>query len=270
MSQGNHQLIIFLCDADEAIVEEMTYSDFDSLQKGERLLESYAASVQTGCFCVVGAGLTLQAVVFFLLPIDEHGRVDPGFNLPLLYLAEQAPVTANVGQGDIQVASRGQCAIPWHSLNLWEPEGDEFVHTLQQRIYRNRLKLKSVISDGVVFKPEAPSDVHELPDFAGTDRPTMAVAPVAEGNVALSAAFTERLDQVFGADGHLSMQDLIRLHSDQLAQAKRQYRTDIEEQQAAYLAQIREAKDEIRELKVALRQEQSRNRRLQETLRREP
>jgi hypothetical protein len=82
-----------------------------------------------------------------------------------------------------------------------------------------------------------------------------------------SAELSARLNQVFGREGKVSMPEMIRLHSEQLAELKARYREDIEQQQAAYLDQLREARDEVRTLKVALLQEQGRNRRLQQLLR---
>ena len=61
--------------------------------------------------------------------------------------------------------------------------------------------------------------------------------------------------------------NLIRLHSEQLNEAKAKYRQDVESQQMAYLDQLRAAREEIHALKVALRQEQGRSRRLQQMLR---
>ena len=49
--------------------------------------------------------------------------------------------------------------------------------------------------------------------------------------------------------------------------AKQRFRDDLHEQQQTYLDQIRGLRDDMQELKVALRHEQDRNRRLQELLR---
>ena len=84
---------------------------------------------------------------------------------------------------------------------------------------------------------------------------------------AQTAALEEKLTQTFGQDGRLSLQEVLRAHAEQLQDAKAQYRTDLEAQQQAYLDQLRTARDEIHDLKVALRQEQGRNRRLQQMLR---
>lgn len=267
---ANFQLLVAICDAEESIQDEMSYVDFGQLLRGEQKLDRYAATTLKCVFCVVGQGLRLKAMVSFVLAIDEHGVADPGFNVPLMYLAEQAGIGADLGDGDIRIASRGECAVPWHSLNLWEAKSEDFVDRVQQRIYRNRLKLKAVVTDGVEYNPGDPAEEFDPTECGQMDLAQVAAAVSTADDGALSVAFTRRLEEVFGATGKLSMQDMIRLHADQLAQAKLHYRNEVEQQQSTYLAQIREAREEVRELKVALRQEQSRNRRLQQMLRGDP
>lgn len=218
---------------------------------------------------MVGQGLQLAALVYFTPRVDESGVADPGFNLPLMYLAEQAGPDVDLGHGGIRVASRGRCAVPWHSINLWDAESDDFISLLQKRIFRNRLNLKHVIKDGAAFSPEAPAEHAQMIGVEQRTASAHASTPTSSASF-LNEVFTDRLEEVFGATGKLTMQDMIRLHSDQLAQAKQPFRTEIEDQQGSYLNQIREVRDEVQDLKVALRQEQSSNRRLQQMLRGEP
>ena len=255
------------CDADENLQDEMTFEDFERLLSGSILLESHAASSLKCCYCVIGQGLQLAALVYFTLRVHENGVADLGFNLPLMYLAEQAGADVDIGHGGVRVASRGRCAVPWHSLNLWDAESDDFISLLQKRIFRNRLNLKHVISCGAVFSPEEPV---EHAQKIGVEQ--RAVGADSSSNCAntLNEVFTDRLEEVFGATGKLTMRDIIRLHSEQLAQAKQRFRTEIEDQQGSYLKTLRDVRDEVQDLKVALRQEQSRNRRLQQMLRGKP
>ena len=278
-SSQSFQLLVLYCDSEEQIQDEMSFNEFGQLLRGELHLEAFAATTLRSLFCVVGQGLRLRALVNFVINIDEHGVADPGFNVPLMYLAEQAGVGANLGEGDIRVASRGHCAVPWHSLNLWEAKSGAFVDRVQQRIYRNRLNLKSVIHDGVEYNPGQTLAIDNFEQCPTAHQGTGdEAAQIGTGHVcadhiddtALNIAFTKRLEEVFGEHGKLTMQDMIKLHADQLAQAKMVYRNEVEQQQANYLNQLRTARDEVRELKVALRQEQSRNRRLQQMLRSDP
>jgi hypothetical protein len=116
-------------------------------------------------------------------------------------------------------------------------------------------------------QPEQPKQP-ELPEQFEQSKPESlpslsAQAPEVAANVECGA----KLNEVFGDAGKLSLQDLIRLHTQQLDQARTKYRDDVETQQTAYLSQLRSCREEMHDLKVALRQEQGRNRRLQQMLR---
>ena len=147
---------------------------------------------------------------------------------------------------------------------------------MQSRIYRNKLKLKNSTGcrDEDFFPPQSRAielsaadsrqDVdyqlqgNSLTSLNGEDQ------RLAQDKTQMFAA---KLTEVFGDAGKLSLQDLIRLHAEQLEQAKMQYREQVEAQQMSYLDQLRCAREEIHELKVELRQEQGRSRRLQQMLR---
>ncbi|MEM9620381.1 MAG: hypothetical protein AAF993_01945 [Pseudomonadota bacterium] len=288
--QTNQRELVVLYNADEEIQAEMYFADFELLLAGQGTLPEFAASSTKAAYCVLGNGLKLKGVVFFLFDVNENGELDPDFNLPLQYLVKQAGIGCDLGDGGIRKASRGQCPVPWHSINLWEPESSESskegadnnraMLTLQKRIFRNRLKVKALLYDGEdTFFNVDDSQLDELTDANGEGAYTLleaikqAPAP-APTHTDLQpsvpdtpADFSAKLNEVFGEAGRLSLQDLIRLHTEQLEQARLKYRQDIDQQQLAYLDQMRSAREEIHGLKVALRQEQSRNRRLQEMLR---
>ncbi len=288
MSAGHQEVVMFL-NAAEEIVDEYLFDDFESeLLTGEARLEAHAASSAKAVYCVVGSGLTLVGAVYFLVAVDENGGLDQGFNLPLRYLARQAGVNGELEHGGVRLATRGKCAVPWHSLNLWEPtsmSSQELLEVLQQRVYRNRLKLRHVANNGVdVFGDSEPlgevdtsmvegEDFIALSDFeepASTPKKPPAAAEKRPAADLETHELTQRLNEVFGQAGKLSMQDLIRLHSEQLAAAKERYRNEVENNQSTYLDQLKTYRSQIHDLKVALRQEQSRNRRLQAMLRGDP
>lgn len=266
MAKAYHVPVVIFYDQNEEYLDEMSGEEFDQFLAGDILLDAYAASVVKGCFCIVGNGLKLRSLVLFLLPINEHGQVDGGFNVPLLYLAQHAGFAGDLGDGPIRVASRGQCPVPWHSLNLWDSASKTVTENVQKRIYRNKLGLKPVLIHGIEFDDD-PSAGPELDDAADT----AVVSQVdAEVSASTAAEFAQRLEAVFGTQGKVSMQDMIRLHAEQLAEAKQDHRDALDQQQDAHMARMRAARKEIHDLKVALRQEQSRNRRLQEMLRGDP
>ncbi len=248
--------VVLLFEPDcTAINQEIHFGEFEAMVAGEGFLEQYAASVVHAAYTVVGNALAVQALVFFTFRVDEDGKVDPAFNVPLRYLIEMAGAGPDIGTGPIRLACRGQCPVPWHSTNLWEPvlEGESStVQLAQKQIWRNRLALKpkgrmeSIVEETVLEDlqfGEAPIDQRKL---------------------------EERLTETFGEEGKVNLEALIRQHSDQLVKVSDRYRGDMERQQQVYLDQIRSCRDEIQKLKSALRNEQERSRRLQQLLRGEP
>lgn len=262
----NDYEVVMLFGADEQIEAELHFSDFESLLAGDSCLDAYASSAMNAAYCVIGNGLALRGVVYFCFKVDENGRVDAAFNVPLRYLVMSAGSGPDLGQGPIKTASRAQCPVPWHSVNLWEPTNTDAADIVQRRVYRNKLKLKSStgLGSGMLGEPLPSGEielVQSFDDLAGTTNPPRIGA--VGNNVALEAKLTD----TFGEAGKLSLQDVIRLHTQQLAETQQKYREDLAEHQQVYLDQIRDCKEEIHELKVALRREQSHNQRLQQMLR---
>lgn len=83
-------------------------------------------------------------------------------------------------------------------------------------------------------------------------------------------ALESRLTETFGEEGRVNLENLIRQHNERINQVSDKYRAELLEQQQGYLNQIRSCREEIRELKAALRHEQQQSRRLQALLRGEP
>lgn len=246
-------ILLFATDV-ASIQREFTLEQFNALIEGQETLDEYAASKVRAAFVVVGAALSVRAIVFFTVSVDEEGRVDGHFNLPLRYLADNAGPGPDLGTGPIQLACRGRCSVPWHSVNLWEPREDGeagSIQIVQRAIWRNRLGLKP---------------------RAGIHRPRVSEDLVLEEHAMPSRQrhLEERLTQTFGEQGRIDLENLIRQHNERLAQVSDRYRNDLVQQQQGYLEQIKSCRDEIRQLKAALRNEQERSRRLQGLLRGEP
>jgi hypothetical protein len=225
------------------VVVEMTYGEFEALLAGAAPLQQFAASIVRAAYVVVGTGLAVRGVVLFLIAIDEEGRADPGFRVPLRHLVRHAGPGPDLGCGPMRLASKSQCSVSWHAHNLWEPEGagdDHSVSRVQRVIWRNRLGLRFLQSDDAPFEPTQ------------------------EG---LLAQKEEKIDRAFGDEGRVSLQQLIRQHGQDLDALRRKYRADLEQQQQIYLDQIRGCRNEIQRLKSLLKHEQNRNRRLQSLLR---
>ena len=250
--QDGFEEVVVLFNAESTGIEaEMRAEDFEALIKGSGGLEQFAASVVRAAFAVVGAALSLRGLVFFTFKVDEEGRVDASFNLPLRYLVDNAGLGPDLGTGAVRLACRGQCPVPWHSVNLWEPKDDAeggSIQLVQKVIWRNRLGLRP----SGAFDLRV-SDALVLTDSRGEHRELEA-----------------RLTETFGEQGKVNLENLIRQHNERLSEVSRKYRSEIEEQQLGYLNQIKTCRREIQELKAELRNEQQRSRRLQALLRGDP
>jgi hypothetical protein len=271
---------VFFFDGDDISVE-MHYSEFEALLNQTSTLENFAASQVRGAYAVVGTGLAVRGLVTFMLRIDENGHADPAFSIPLRHLVRHAGPGPDIGWGTIRLASRAQCSVSWHAMNLWEPEGEgesNPIRVVQRAAWRNRLGLK--LSKGEAggetpfltlpgiddatngAKPELQDAKSEPQSAKGKPKP----AAKKISSKALVQA-DDKIDQAFGEEGRISLTQLIQQHNNNVDALTRKYRLDLEQQQQIYLDQIRGCRDEIQRLKALLRHEQNRNRRLQQLLR---
>ncbi len=259
--QDGYEEAVLLFDADlQGIDSEYTSSDFEALIAGGANLSQFAASVVHAAFVVVGAALSVRAMVFFIFKVDEDGLADPNFNLPLRYLADNAGPGPDLGAGAIRLACRGQCPVPWHSVNMWEPgagpDGGS-IDLVQKVVWRNRLGLKPSGAIDKVLEAE-----HLVLLENGLEQ--------SNGQRLSQKIMEARLTDTFGEEGKVNLEKVIRQHNDRLSEVSSKYREELAEQQQTYLMQIRDCREEIRELKSALRNEQQKSRRLQALLRGDP
>jgi hypothetical protein len=251
--QDGYEEAVLVFDADlTGIDSEYTAQDFEALIGGGADLSRFAASVVRAAFTVVGAALSVRAMVFFTFRVDENGRADPSFNLPLRYLADNAGPGPDLGAGAIRIACRGQCPVPWHSVNMWEPVADPehgSIDLVQKVVWRNRLGLKPSGALGRLLEDDL--------ELLENDPVSLKVKEA-------------RLTETFGEEGRLDLQNLIRQHNERLSAVSSKYREELAEQQQNYLSQIRSCREEIQALKAELRHEQQKSRRLQSLLRGDP
>jgi hypothetical protein len=239
------------------VAAEMYYAEFEALLDHAATLEAFAASVVRGAYAVVGTGLAVRGLVCFQLSIDEEGWADSEFRVPLRHLVRTAGMGPDVGCGPVRLACRSQCSVSWHAMNLWEPDDEPEAHPLkvvQSAVWRNRLGLK--------LTPVAQDDAPLLGVAVGLDVVPQEMAPPQP-----AARREHKIDETLDGDGRVSLQQLIQQHAQQLESQATKHRADLEQQQQIYLDQIRGCRDEIQKLKSLLRQEQHKNRRLQQLLR---
>ena len=275
---------VFFFEGDDISVE-MHYPEFEALLNQTTILENFAASQVRGAYVVVGTGLAVRGMVSFLLRIDENGRADQAFSVPLRHLVRHAGPGPDIGCGAIRLASRAQCSVSWHATNLWEPEGEgeqNPLRVVQRAAWRNRLGLKLSKGDvngespllSVPARDNARNDAQLEPtsgEKAGAKstaksgpKPAARKAPI---KAAAIVQADDKIDRAFGDEGRISLTQLIQQQNSNVDSLTRKYRLDLEQQQQIYLDQIRGCRDEIQRLKALLRHEQNRNRRLQQLLR---
>lgn len=265
---------VFFFEGDDISVE-MHYPEFEALLNQAAKLEKFAASLVRGAYVVVGTGLAVRGLVTFMLRVDENGHTDPGFSVPLRHLVRHAGPGPDIGCGAIRLASRAQCSVSWHAMNLWEPEGQgeaNPIRVVQRAVWRNRLGLKLSKTDAGGEAPflslpnldELANGAPPEPLQSGKAGPKQAAKKLP--SKALVQA-DDKIDQAFGEEGRISLTQLIQQHNNSVDSLTRKYRLDLEQQQQIYLDQIRGCRDEIQRLKALLRHEQNRNRRLQQLLR---
>lgn len=272
------QEVVVIFDATGAKIErELTFEAFQKLLARREALASHAASQVRAAYAQVGAGLAVRALVFFLFKVDEEGKVDASFNLPLAYMASNAGLGPDLGLGRVRVASRAQCPVPWHAINLWEPAVAGDVHPallVQKTVWRNRLGLKTApvtrarraAAEATLTHGKAQAAVLELDEALQFEAREEAAA-----DVRLDQAVTTRLAAGHPAavvvNGDVSPGQAARKRPPPPPPPTDGFREEMQRQQQGYLEQIKACRDEIQKLKSALRHERERNRRLQQLLR---
>ncbi len=263
---GAEELIVLFDPQGSKIDLEMRFDQFNALLAQKATLGSHAASTVKAGYAQVGAGLAVRAVVLFLFKVNESGYVDPAFNLPLDYMAQNAGSGPDLGNGEIRMASRSQCPVPWHGINVWEPQGEGNAHPamlIQKVVWRNRLGLKPV-----PMKAVASEVAQEALKAAAAQRVEAGVRLDRAANGSIGRARLQAIDKTltatFGDAGRVNVGQHANQHREQVAE---QFRSEMERQQQGYLEQIKGCREEIQKLKAALRHEKERNRRLQQLLR---
>jgi hypothetical protein len=295
IEDGAQEIVVIFDREGSKIEREMTLGAFQDVLARRESLASHAASQVRAVYAQVGSGLAVRALVFFLFKVDEDGQVDSSFNLPLQYLAGNAGLGPDLGLGRVRMASRGQCPVPWHAINLWEPVASGDVHPgllVQKAVWRNRLALKTVpvtrARRGAAEAQDTRRQAHvavqrldEALQVEARDRlaPELSISHSVETRLAvgMGAADTRHRGssrpagrrRAASADGAPVASGPPVTPGARVTPAPPtdEFRAEMQRQQQGYLEQIKGLRDEIQRLKSSLRHERERNRRLQQLLR---
>ncbi len=145
MEDSRFEEVVYLF-VDGQVAAELPFAQFEQHVDRQLPIEGAppGASVCRGGYVLVGPELRIHGLVFFLVHIDDCGRVDKNFNVPLPYLAKNAGAGPDLGYGPVPLACRGSCSVPWHANNLWDPSVDDATNpmdALVAAVQRNRLGL---------------------------------------------------------------------------------------------------------------------------------
>lgn len=264
---GFQELVVLFDGAGSKVQGQLRHEQFERMLGQRETLSSHAASTVKAAYVQVGPGLTVRALVFFLFKVNEEGAVDPAFNLPLDYMAQNAGAGPDLGMGPVAMACRSQCPVPWHAINMWEPAGEGEAHpamTVQKLVWRNKLGLKPapVLRTGNAVAALRVREAKPLDAVQELEQAINGRRGLPERHV-----MEEKLTATFGESGRVSVRQYTQQHREQVGQITDQFRGELARQQQAYLEQIKSCREEIQRLKSALRGEQERNRRLQQLLR---
>lgn len=222
MANAHLAEVIYLF-VDAQVAAELPFAEF--MQHIERQTSipgaPPGASLCRAGYVAVGPDLLINGLVFFLLQVDEQGRPDKNFSVPLPYLANNAGLGPDLGSGPVPMACRGSCSVPWHANNLWDPTQDETTNPFDALI-------AAVAANRLELNPEVASAAPEI--LASTD----ATQPCSSGD---SGAVSARVSQ-------LSAQ-----HTQQLMALQEQHECELAAQRDVLEAKLELYRQEVIRLK---------------------
>lgn len=140
---------------DNTLAREMRYSDFMAVLDGVVTAPDFANQHAEAVYVQLNGRLQISVMVFFRLPFNGRGQVDPDWNMPLQAMAAKATLGPPIAGTKTQLMCRSQCPQKWHS-QLWEPkerQGCDPFEDLHLRLVKsNRLRLLPELLD---------TDVHD-------------------------------------------------------------------------------------------------------------
>jgi len=201
---------------DGQVAAELTYQDFEAHVERQTEIPGTPPGVRVcrAGFASIGPELRVQGMVFFLLQIDDFGRPDKNFNVPLPYLAGSAEDGPDLGYGPVKMACREGCTVPWHANNLWNPLQDDVTSPITAMV-------AAIENNKLEFSPVAPSD-EESPEHS--------------------------------ADADARIAEMSDAHQAELAEQRCAHEAALEEQSAVLEAKIELYRGEVARLKEELAQ----------------
>ena len=125
------------------VFKEMLYVEFEAVLDGVVGIPECRNQQHQAAYVSILGGLRVQAVVLFQIDFDENGHVLKSWNLPLRYLASQANVGPDLGEGPIKVVTANDCHDPEYHQQLWDCGKGlvEVLSAIKAAVKRNKLTL---------------------------------------------------------------------------------------------------------------------------------
>ena len=215
-----YEAVLFV--QDHQVTKQLRFTEFEAILDGVVALNEFADREVSLVFAELTPQLKIQALVFFLLYFDEHGRADPEWNLPLRQLAKTAGPGPVIGSGPTRLCCRSQCPVNWHQKDMWDPSmkpGANDFQAIRRALEDNRLDFPVKVEAAPVAPVAQAESIPLLMPAARND-----LADIAQG---VSAEHRVRIARVIRAQ-RLRIKTLIGQHEEALAELNRQRRIEIQ------------------------------------------
>jgi hypothetical protein len=147
-----HEAIVFFTGG--GIGKEMLYTEFEALLDCVVPMRDFAGREQQAAYVRLDAGLSVVAVVLFVIRFDASGFPEQSWNVPLRQLAESGARGPDLGGGPVRLATRSQCPMPGQEKNLWDIQFGREGNTLD--LLRERLRGNRLGIDATELAPRPP------------------------------------------------------------------------------------------------------------------
>ena len=275
MSDPDNDALVYLLD-EGVPVAELRHADFERHIERQTPIPGAPPGVgicRAAYVEVAGGpsgGLLITGLAFFLLPLDAKGRPSERFGVPLEYLVKNAGPGPDFGHGRVPMACRGQCPVPWHANDLWDPaerSSTDPATVLAATVARNALGLK-------LAHVKRNPDTRPAASAAPRTRPAEALAGLAEASAGLADAAARRTraaprsapaspDAGSSANAPtagsgdserrllaIKVEQMVRDHAQTLLDLQNAHEQALREQQSGYEGQIQLYKQEVTRLKA--------------------
>ncbi len=254
----------------KSIVKEMRYSEFEAVLDGVVGITELANKEVQAAFVKISSSLKIHSVVTFQIEFNAQGFADEDWNIPLRHLAENAGPGPDLGAGPIRLACRSQCSVSWYQRELWEPNQREVNHFQLMIDAAARNKLGLIVDDieiPMVTSPpivESSADLDEVPLISDTvEVPTLNERGFDQATVNLkleeqAAEFQKKVDLLISRQKQ-TIQGMDEKYKDEIDQVKRAMRNEAQ----SYRHRAQELEQQANQNRVLLEKLQSRNNKLE-------